>query len=106
MYRPTYLNVIEDLRALGPVELGRDDDGDVVVAARGKVEAHAGEVAARLAHRARDDAVEESAGEEDGRRGRLQPLHRGDDSFSLTPDTCCRCHFRPSSLSVDLGVLV
>ena len=47
----SYLDVVEDLGALRPAQLGGDDDGDVVVAARRKVEPHAGKVAARLAHR-------------------------------------------------------
>ena len=71
---PTYLDVVEDLRALRPAELGGDDDGDVAVAASREVEPHAGEVAARLAQRAAGEAADDQEGHGGGRR-QLESLH-------------------------------
>ena len=89
----TYLDIIEDLRALRPVEFRGDDDGDVVVAARREVEAHARKVASRLAHRA-GEAADEDEGD-GGRRGhgQLESLHVDVDQGRRLKVHLGQCHF-------------
>ena len=93
----TYLDIIEDLRALRPVEFRGDDDGDVVVAARREVEPHARKVASRLAHRA-GEAADEDEGD-GGRRGhrQLESLHVDVDQGRRLKVHLGQCHFSYNS---------